>query len=153
MATNAEMKVVKTREPAVMDLASFRCCRVIGIDGDNGAGKSSLAREINDALGGTIVSVDDFLLGNGQPYLSQVDFARLSTTLDAAAVPIIIEGVLLQDVFHRLGVSADYIVFARCEYEGLTMYGNSVEIGEYYGRRSPWRTAQLLVTLHIHFYY
>lgn len=151
MATTAEMDVVTTREPLVLDLAYFRCCRVIGIDGDNGTGKSTLAREINAALGGTIVSVDDFLLGNGQPYLSQVDFARLSTTLDGAAAPIIIEGVLLQDVLHRLGVSADYIVYAQCEHEGLTMHGASAEIEEYNRRRSPRRTAQLLVTLRIHF--
>jgi hypothetical protein len=151
MTPPASTEGAVSREPLALDFSPYQHCRIVGIDGDMGAGKSTLAREINAAIGGTIISVDDFLEGNGQPYLSQLDFGRLSKALSGATPPIVIEGVLLQDVLHRLGLSADCTVFARREYEGITMHGSSAEISEYYRRCSPWRTAQQLVTLHIDF--
>lgn len=145
------MKVSVTREPFELDLTPMRACRIIGIDGDNGSGKTTLAREIYAALGGTVVSIDDFLIGNGQPYLSQLDFPRLASTIENAAEPIIVEGVLLQEVLQRLQISADFTILARCEHEDLTMYGTSQDVIDYYRRCSPSRTAQLTVTLRIRF--
>lgn len=135
-----------------MNLAPLRDCRIIGIDGDNGAGKTTLAKEVQAALGGTVVSIDDFLIGNGQPYLSQIEFSRLGDLVRiVSAEPVICEGILLLEVLQRLEVRPDFMIFARCEFEGLYQCGVSSEITDYYRRHSPWRTAQLEITLRVAF--
>lgn len=142
------MDVLIDRGPSEIDFSVFRGQNVIGIDGDNGAGKSTLAREISDAIGGAVVSVDDFLLGNGKPYVSQLDMSRLSNAIQEAARPVIIEGVLLQDVLRQLELNIDYLVFVQCKHEGVAIYGTPTkEIREYYLRQSPWLIAQLIVIL------
>lgn len=141
------MAWIVERDPKTLDLALLRSRKLIGIDGDNGAGKSTLGRELANALGGTLISVDDFLLGNGAAYLEQVDFAKLSQTVQAGREPIVVEGILLQDVLATIAYEPDFSIFVRSEHIGITMYGGSPEIADYYRRRSPWKVAQTEVTL------
>ena len=143
------MDVIITREPPEVDVSRMRGCGVIGIDGDNGAGKSTLAHELVQMIGGSVISVDDFLSGNGMAYSSQLDLPNLSKKIKAAEEPIIVEGVLLLDVLDRLGITLDLMIFAKCEFDGITKYGEQREITDYYKRRKPAKLAQLTVTLHV----
>ena len=47
------------REPSVVDFAPLRNCKTIGIDGDTGAGKTTLAGELQSVLGGEVISPTD----------------------------------------------------------------------------------------------
>lgn len=142
------MEVTTNRDPKSLDITSLRGCAIIGIDGDNGAGKSTLAKEIQVALGGMIVEVDNFLLGNRQPYLAQLDFPRLAEVVRTAKVaPIVLEGILLLDVLDKLDIQSTFLIFSKLEWVGMNRYGAPAEITEYYHRRSPWRAAHLVVTL------
>ena len=139
------------REPDTVDVTRLRSCRIIGIDGDNGAGKSTLANELSQRIGGSVISVDDFLLGNGDAYLSQLNMPNISKAIEAAEEPIIVEGMLLLDVLDRIGLTPDFMIFAKCEFEGPIMYGRQRDICDYYKRRKPAEEAQLIVTLRIKF--
>ena len=160
MKVDAAMTI--TREPQQLEKSLFLNRRLIGIDGDPGAGKSTLAREIQHLVGGSIIALDDFLCKPMQPYLSQykasdlVDHFRSSNPL-----PRIIEGVVLLDALDFLNASADMMVFATLQNNGTWDYAKYIqdrawqpkssstrEIAGYYRRRAPWESAQLLTTLH-----
>ncbi len=151
------------REPATIDTALMQSASIITIDGDTGAGKSSLGKELAQRLGGEHVEVDSFLLGNREPYLKQLNKEDLTAHLEAIRQhPIIVEGILLLDVLDNLQIRADYLVFAKKfingqrEQDKYLLYPDWLpraqcarEIAEYYRRQKPWLKANLAVTLHI----
>jgi hypothetical protein len=101
-----------SRDPKELDRALFLDQRLIGIDGDPGAGKSTLAKEIRELVGGTIIALDDFLCVPGQPYLSQYKASDLAEHFRRShPIPKIIEGVVLLDALDFLDTNADGICF------------------------------------------
>lgn len=155
------------REPSVVDFTPLRNCKTIGIDGDSGAGKTTLARELQSALGGEVISLDcflnDFIPGNGAPpsYVSQINKALLSERLNRATLkPLIVEGILLLDVLATVNIRPDYLIFAKCKHEGQWQYEQYLrsptiqpasqftrEIANYYRIRRPFEQSQLQTTL------
>ena len=133
------MNIEYTREPVHIDPGPMLEARIIGVDGDSGAGKSRLADEIRAVLGGgQIIRAD----------LGHLNMACLSNAIAIAARPIIVEGIRLLDVLDGVGVRADYMIFVRRKIVGLafTPKARSRELDEYYRRRDPERAADLLVT-------
>ena len=145
----------------------MRDCETIGIDGDSGAGKTSLALELQSTLGGQVISLDcclnDFIPGNGAPppYVSQINKDLLRERLNLAIVkPLIIEGVLLLDVLATVNFRPDYLIFATSEIEGRWQYEQYLrsstiqpksqltrEIADYYRIRRPFEQSQLRTIL------
>jgi hypothetical protein len=105
--------------------------------------------------------VDDFLRTPGQPYLSQYKASDLAEHFSTASPPPkIIEGVVLLDALEFLGASVDVLVFATRLINGNSEYAQYLqdpkwqpkssstrEIVDYYRRREPWKSAQLLPIL------
>ena len=144
------MNIEYTREPVHIDPGPMLEARIIGVDGDSGAGKSRLADEIRAVLGGGQIIRADLGL-DGDPdadYLGHLNMACLSNAIAIAARPIIVEGIRLLDVLDGVGVRADYMIFVRRKIVGLafTPKARSRELDEYYRRRDPERAADLLVT-------
>ena len=102
-----EMSII--REPLHIDHEKLHDCNIIGIDGDQGAGKTTLASELCENLEGEVVSVDDYLLKPNGSYLAQVDQQNLVARLNAVAKkPLIIESVLLLEVLARISHSLSF---------------------------------------------
>src|SRR5947199_2342371 len=112
-----------SREPQQLEKSTFLNQRLIGIDGDPGAGKSRLAEEIHGLVGGIIIALDDFLCTPGQSYLAQYQASALADHFrDCAALPRILEGVVLLDALEFLNASADILVFATRQIDGTWEY-------------------------------
>lgn len=98
------------RIPAQLDTSLFLQpgLRVIGIDGQAGAGKTFLANEIHSFAGGTVLHLDDFVCSKYElPYLPP---GRLREALERP--PAIIEGQDLLDAMDFLQTKVDLLVVA-----------------------------------------
>ena len=139
----------------MLDLAPMRSASIIAIDGDNGAGKSDLARELCQILNGTHIEFDELLLQNGAPYIEQLKKAELIGRIESCEnFPIILDGVLMLDVLDVINKKADHLIFGRYfppeEREidrqlpataDLPRNKLTREIVIYYRNRSPWLKA------------
>jgi len=85
----------------------------IGIDGMDGVGKSTLAREMVTRLGGSVISLDDHLTKKQNGYVLHIRRDEVNAALSASTSPIIIEGVCLLAVAHRCGFDVDVLVYVR----------------------------------------
>jgi hypothetical protein len=83
----------------------------IGIDGIDGAGKSTLAQEISEALGFPCINLDSFLQEKMGGYVDHIDYPRLQAELDKLD-KYVVEGVCLHQVLGRieLGPSASIYI-------------------------------------------
>ncbi len=91
----------------------LRCRKCVLVDGDNGVGKSVyVAPKIAGVLKAKMVSVDDFLLKSGAPYLDQIKYDGLRAEILKNS-PVVVEGLCMIKVMTRIGVTFDYHVFVR----------------------------------------
>ena len=150
-----------TRDPVDLKIEQMREASVVAIDGDEGSGKTQLAAELQKNVGGDVISIDDFLIGNGMSYTKQFNANAFRACLkDKNARPLIIEGVLLLDILEREHLTADRYIFAKCIQQGQWQYEQyrsatanlpksklTREIAEYYRRRKPFERADVLTVL------
>jgi hypothetical protein len=85
----------------------------IVIDGDPGAGKTSLAKEIARELGAKRVSLDDYLPGNGNAYLLQLDYERVRRDILDGGSKVVVEGICILKVMAKIGIGYDFHIFMK----------------------------------------
>lgn len=104
---------------------------IVGIDGTDGVGKTSLAKDI-EKLGYKRISLDDFLLKKSGGYYKFIDFKAIGKVIKAFSNnKIVIEGVLLQKILEKVPLTVNYTVYITdCVwiYDWLEEYQ-----GKYYG--------------------
>jgi hypothetical protein len=83
------------------------------IDGDQGSGKTTLAKEIAQVSGASIISLDDYLLENGAVYWEQIKYDSLHSAILASGPKVIIEGVCALKILEHIKVSRDYHIFIK----------------------------------------
>ena len=110
------------------------CSRII-VDGDPGAGKTTLAGKIANDLAYKVISFDDYLPGDFEgepkPYVDQIGYDALQKEILASEEKIVIEGVLALKVLAKLNVRQDYHIFMK-RYDGDIGW----VFGQYLGERS-----------------
>jgi hypothetical protein len=85
---------------------------LIGIDGLDGAGKSSLAAWLSWQLEMPAIHVDLYIVTDTDPLAFRTD--HLAAAIEARlrlGRPIIVEGVLLLDVLDSIGHRPDFLIF------------------------------------------
>jgi hypothetical protein len=86
--------------------------RLIVLDGFDGAGKSTLAKALSEALGLNHIEVDEFLVPDSP--VSYVESIRCPDLAAAIGVrPCILDGVFARDVLDRLNLTADLHVYVK----------------------------------------
>lgn len=104
---------------------------IVGIDGNDGVGKTSLAKGI-EKLGYKRISLDDFLKKKSGEYFKFIDFETLRKTIKKFSNKlIVIESVLLRKILEKLSLTPSYFVYMTNSvwvYDWLEEYQ-----GKYYG--------------------
>lgn len=86
---------------------------VIGVDGNDGSGKSVLATSLVARLQWSFISLDDFLHKNLDAYVANLDYEALSRVVSSVSRPLIIEGVCLLEVSERLELKLDRLIYVK----------------------------------------
>lgn len=92
--------------------------RLVGLDGENGIGKSTaIAPILREALGGKIISVDDFLNKDKGGYEDYVNYDGLKNEIETrlSSGVVILEGVLLLKILERIALVPDKLYYATGE--------------------------------------
>ena len=123
------IEIVKELEPLVGDFSP----KIVGIDGFDRCGKTTLGRYLAWRFQITLIETDIFLqvdnyndfadLKHNYPALKQVIQRRLGSKRH----PVIVEGIALLQIFERLQLTPDFMVF--CEptnYETLSYLGEEL---------------------------
>jgi uridine kinase len=100
--TSEILTVLRTREP-----------RVVGIDGGDGSGKSSLASLLSRKLGWLNINLDDYVEKNIGCYMEHIHYDEVRNNFNDAGKPIIIEGVCLLAVLERLEQHLDILIYVK----------------------------------------
>jgi uridine kinase len=112
--------------------------RLIGIDGDDGVGKSSLASWLAWQLGAPTVHLDLYLIRDSNPVRWRTeDLQRVVTTRVDQQGPLIIEGMMLLEALAGIGRKVDFLVYVH----GPGTRSLSKMLAEYRARHQPERLA------------
>jgi hypothetical protein len=85
----------------------------IGVDGLDGIGKSTLARAMAKRLGGSVISLDDYLNKKQNRYVQHIRCNEVDAAIATSPSPILIEGVCLLAVARRCDFDLDMLVYVR----------------------------------------
>ncbi len=85
----------------------------IAMDGNDGVGKTTLANALRRLIGGTVISVDDYVAENQGAYVPSLRALELRAALERACAPRIVEGVCLVNVLEKAGHDPDILIYIR----------------------------------------
>jgi uridine kinase len=98
---------------------------VIGFDGMNGVGKSTLARKLAPLLGATVISLDNHLNKNRGAYVPCIRCQEVTAALRASGKRVVIvDGICLRAVAERCGFAIDVHIYIKqvSKESGLCMW-------------------------------
>jgi hypothetical protein len=116
---------------------------LIGIDGADGVGKSSLASWLGWQLGAPALHLDLYLLRDGRSLKWRTDELKLLVQARLGRQqPLIVEGITLLDVLDQIGATSDFLAYV-CGEGG---YGLSELLSEYRSRQKPEQRAHFTLS-------
>ncbi len=105
--------------------------RVFGLDGYDGCGKSSTAKELHKLCGWPVVHVDEFVPTECGSYVAHIDAAKVAKQVHESDTPTLVEGICLLAIAAKARFKLDVHVYIKrvsdagdwadagpCEYEG-----------------------------------
>lgn len=113
----------------VIDAIRAKGAARIGIDGRDGAGKSTLAQEISGALGLPCISLDCFLEEKMDGYVEHIDYPKLKATLEKLE-GYVVEGVCLLQVLGRIQLSPSASIYIKRMQHGVWSDENELDISK-----------------------
>jgi hypothetical protein len=85
----------------------------LGVDGRDGAGKTTLTRYLAEKIGASVISLDEFIEKNKDAYMSSIRFSDLKRAIAQASGPVIIEGACLLAALQRLDICLSRLVYVK----------------------------------------
>ncbi len=108
---NKQLTIIKNKDE-IISLIQIKKIKVLGIDGNDGVGKTTLASEIAEKLGLTHIEVDKYLVKDSNGYLKFLDLEKLKADINKnAGKKIIIEGVMLYAVLEQIDFKVDEVIY------------------------------------------
>jgi hypothetical protein len=101
--------IISTDINSVLQKIKETTPKIVGIDGIDGVGKTTLAKDI-ETLSYKRISVDEYLNKKSGGYFEFLDFKRLKKEL-ASNEKFVIEGVLLCKILNALNVKTNYLIY------------------------------------------
>ena len=143
-----------------VDISQIPSGGLIAIDGDPGAGKTSLSKQIVSHHPRSIVSLDDYIQGDGKPYMDQLQLAAVERAIDACNGNAIVEGVHLLEALNALGLKPNHLIFCKAIVNGEWQFSPLQSITPkarlastviaYYRAYQPWLQADLVLEHIVH---
>jgi hypothetical protein len=93
--------------------SAFHARGIIGVDGRDEVGKTTLANTLATATRGSILSLDDFIVKNQGNYVSALQKTELKTALGIQQRPVIVEGVCLLAALATVSVKPDLLIYIK----------------------------------------
>ena len=93
--------------------SSYANADIIGIDGTDGVGKTTLAKELGDTIGATVFSLDDFVVDNRGSYIPNLRIEELDAAISSTSRPVVIEGVCLLEALEVVSLSPDLLIYVK----------------------------------------
>jgi uridine kinase len=116
---------------------------LIGVDGLDGSGKSSLAAWLSWQLEMPAIHLDLYIVCGSNPVAFRSD--HLATAIDARigqGRPVIVEGVLLLDALASIQRQPDFLVYVEKEANRSNLRSH---VGPYIARRQPKQRADYVL--------
>lgn len=85
----------------------------IAIDGTDGVGKTTLAVALQKTVGGTLVSLDDFVLENHGGFVRYLKTVELKAVLATINCPIIVEGICMLSALERVCHERNVLIYVK----------------------------------------
>jgi hypothetical protein len=117
---------------SLQDLATLlrqNGCRRIGIDGVDGCGKTTLAKNLGEKLEMNLISLDDYLNEEQGGYLNHLRYEDVKKAY-CAQPRCIVEGVCLLQVLEAASLEIDTLVYVKRMDHGLWADERECDIGE-----------------------
>jgi hypothetical protein len=124
--------------------------RIVGIDGDLGAGKTKLAGQITAVLDGACLHLDAFLLRGQGTFTRSIDYEQLQLAIAQSRGMVVLDGVCLLAVLNRLSIVPDYLIFVDAEARFKARAKSPIltaEVGNYLDQYSPRSKANAVISL------
>lgn len=93
--------------------STFATAGIIGIDGNDGVGKSTLAKELGEVIGAAVFSIDDFVANNLGSYIPNLRAKELQAAVSSASRPLIVEGVCLLNALEVADLKPDLLIYLK----------------------------------------
>lgn len=116
LALGEEQQEIREDPAKVAAIVRSRGAQLIGIDGCDGAGKTTLARALAVQLGGIVVDLDDHLEKHQGVFIPALKLNDVATQLTQAAKSgrvVIVSGLCLMEVFQRIGGKPDLLIYVQ----------------------------------------
>lgn len=85
----------------------------IAIDGNDGVGKTTLALALQTAVGGTVISIDEFVVENRGGYVPYLQSSEFKAALDQGPRPAIVEGVCILAALECVSHQPDVLIYVK----------------------------------------
>ena len=115
-----------TSTSEIRKLLTSKKYHLVGIDGIDGAGKSTLAKELSTALDITHINLDDYVEKEKGNFVDFIDFEMLNESINKSETTVIVEGICLLEVLSRIGRSLDLLIYIK----RISSYGAWRDEGE-----------------------
>jgi hypothetical protein len=110
---NYEAKNVDELATLLQSLFASELQGIIAIDGRDGVGKSQLAAQLHERIGGTLISLDNYIEDALGIYVPALSINRLRKAVVDAAPPRLVEGVCLHDVLKAIDCNSTVNIYVR----------------------------------------
>jgi hypothetical protein len=105
---------VTSLQPLVARMrSSFPAAETIAIDGIHGTGKTTIAGHLHQLIGGTLVSLDDFIHRSQGSYLPHLKRAELQQAIETANRPMVLEGICMLGALEAIGFEPDLFIYVK----------------------------------------
>ena len=92
---------------------------LIGIDGKDGIGKSTLAKELSRLINAKLISLDDFLVRNQDKYVDSLKIGEITDAIKSTTGIVIIEGVCLLAAVDRIDAKLNDLIYVKRTRHGI----------------------------------
>lgn len=124
--------------------------RIIGIDGELGCGKTTVARHLSQELECESLHLDSYLLKGQRSFVRNIRYDELRDAIALRKGPFILEGICLLAVLEGLSLRPDFLVYVDPQIRFRNARKSPLlqsEVRDYIEKYSPHAKADAIISL------